>query len=104
MYAIIRDGNRQHKVETGQELQLDYREASAGDKLTLSEVLAVSDGGKLKLGQPLVAGASVTAEVVGTEQGPKLVIQKLRRRKNSRRKTGFRALHTRVRISDISAG
>lgn len=104
MYAIIRDGGRQFKVEPGQELLLDYREAAQGDSLTLGDVLAVEEGGKLKLGQPVLAGATVKADVIGTQQGKKLVIQKLRRRKNSRRKTGFRALYTRVRIGEISAG
>lgn len=104
MYAIIRDGGRQFKVEPGQELLLDYREAAEGDTITLGDVLAVSDGGKLKVGQPALAGATVKADVLGPQQGKKLVIQKLRRRKNSRRKTGFRAIYTRVRIGEITAG
>jgi large subunit ribosomal protein L21 len=55
-----------------------------------------------KLGSPLVSGASVVAEVIGPEQGEKIVIQKFRRRKNERRKTGFRAMRTRVKIAKIS--
>ena len=54
--------------------------------------------------QPALTGATVKADVLGPQQGKKLVIQKLRRRKNSRRKTGFRAIYTRVRIGEISAG
>jgi large subunit ribosomal protein L21 len=103
MYAIISDGGKQLKVEQGQELLVDYRDVPAGEKITFDRVMAVSDGsGDLKLGAPLVSGASVVAEVIGPEKGPKLVIQKLRRRKNFRKKTGFRALATRVRISSIT--
>ena len=106
MYAIISDGGRQFKVEEGQELTIDYRaDAAAGEKLTFDQVLAVSDGaGSVKLGSPALAGASVTAEVIGPAKGPKLVMQKLRRRKNHRRKTGHRSVLTKVRISAIAGG
>jgi large subunit ribosomal protein L21 len=103
MYAIISDGGKQLKVQEGQELLIDYRNVPTGEKITFDRVMAVSDGsGDLKLGAPLVSGASVVAEVLGPEKGPKLVIQKLRRRKNFRKKTGFRAIHTKVRISSIT--
>lgn len=102
MYAIISDGGRQHKVEEGQELRIDYRDIPSGETLTFDRVLAVSDGaGDVKLGTPLVDGASVTAEVIGPEKGPKLVVQKIRRRKNSRRKTGHRSIYTNVKITKI---
>ena len=62
MYAIINDGGRQYKVEEGQELEIDYRDASKGDKLKFERVLAISDDSNgLTLGAPLVAGAAVTA-------------------------------------------
>ena len=102
MYAIISDGNRQYRVEEGQEVVVDYRDVPAGENLTLDRVLAVGGEGDAKLGLPLVDGASVTAEVIGPEKGEKLVIQKLRRRKNMRRKTGCRQIYTRVRIGKIS--
>jgi large subunit ribosomal protein L21 len=104
MYAIIADGGRQYKVEEGQELTIDFRDISAGEKLTFEKVLAVSDGeGDLKLGSPMLDGASVQAEVVGMEKGEKLVVQKIRRRKNSRRKTGHRSMYTKIKIAKISA-
>ena len=103
MYAIISDGNRQYKVEEGQELVVDYRDVPAGEQVTFDRVLAVGGDGDAKLGSPLVSGASVTAEVLGPEKGEKLVIQKLRRRKNMRRKTGCRQIYTRVRIASITA-
>jgi large subunit ribosomal protein L21 len=102
MYAIIRDGGRQFKVETGSEVEVDYRDLPPGTSLTFDEVLAVRDGAGLRFGEPILSGASVQAEVVGVAQGPKLVVQKLRRRKNSRRKTGHRQLYTKVKIGAIA--
>ena len=103
MYAIIKDGGRQYKVSEGQELVIDYRDASSGDALQFDQVLAVSDGGQVKLGEPILGGANVTATVLGVLQGPKLTVQKLRRRKGYRRRTGHRQLYTKVQIDKISA-
>jgi large subunit ribosomal protein L21 len=103
MYAIIAADGRQYKVEEGQEIQVDLREAKEGDKVTFDRVLLVSDGGSVKLGQPTVAGAKVTAEVLGQEMGDKIYIQKIRRRKNFRRRTGHRQMYTRVRIDSIAS-
>ena len=104
MYAIITDGSRQLKVEEGQVLDIDYRNVRAGEKITFDRVLALggNGAGASRIGQPVVAGASVAAEVLGPTQGPKLVVQKFRRRKNSRRRTGHRQLHMQVKISKIS--
>jgi large subunit ribosomal protein L21 len=104
MYAIIADGGQQYKVEEGQDLELDYRDVPTGEQLTLDRVLAVSSEDGLKLGKPTVAGATVTAEVLGPTKGEKLTVQKFRRRKNSRRRTGHRQIYTKVRISKITAG
>lgn len=101
MYAIIADGGRQYKVEAGQELVIDYRDANAGDELTFDKVLVHGEGESLKLGQPTLAGIAVKAEVLGAVLGPKLVVQKARRRKNFRRKNGHRQVQTRVRIKEI---
>lgn len=103
MYAIIIDGGRQYKVEEGQELALDYREdAKPGDSLTLDRVAAIGAGADLKIGTPTVEGASVAAEVIGTGQGVKIEVVKLRRRKNSRRHTGHRKMFTKVKIGKIA--
>jgi large subunit ribosomal protein L21 len=103
MYAIVTDGSRQLKVEEGQVLDVDYRDVAEGETITFDRVLAIGGCDSLKIGQPLVSGASVTAEVLGPTQGPKLFVQKFRRRKNSRRRTGHRQLHTQVRISKVTA-
>jgi large subunit ribosomal protein L21 len=104
MYAIITDGGRQYKVKEGQELDLDYRNLAKGSELKFDRVVALSDGSKLHCGKPHLAGASVTAEVIGLVQGPKLVVQWFRRRKNSRRRNGHRQLYTKVKINKITSG
>jgi large subunit ribosomal protein L21 len=102
MYAIIVDGGRQYKVTEGDEVVVDYRDVASGEAVRFERVLAVG-GDELKIGQPTIQGAAVTGEVVGPVQGPKLVVQKMRRRKNFRRKNGHRQIFTRVRISKIEA-
>ena len=102
MYAIIVDGGRQYKVTEGQELVIDYRDASSGDALQFDRVVAFSNGTQLSCGQPTLGGAVVTAKVLGVLQGPKLTVQKFRRRKTYRRRTGHRQLYTKVQIEKIT--
>jgi len=104
MYAIIVDGGRQFKVTEGEELQIDYRgeEVESGTEIVFDRVLAAGIGADLKIGQPTLAGAQVTATVLEDVKGPKLVIQKFRRRKNSKRKTGHRQIYTKVLIGKIT--
>ena len=103
MYAIITDGGRQYRIEEGQELDVDYRDVAAGTQLQFDKILAIAGDGGLTLGQPLITGAKVLAEVVGLEMGEKIFIQKFRRRKNYRRRTGHRQMFTRVKINKIQA-
>jgi large subunit ribosomal protein L21 len=104
MYAIVVDGGRQYKVEEGQQINLDYRDLPTGESITLDRVLLVSGEAGVKLGQPTVSGATVKAEVLGLRQGDKLYIQKFRRRKNMRRRTGHRQMYTAVKITQIIGG
>jgi large subunit ribosomal protein L21 len=100
-YCIIADSGRQYRVSEGQELEVDFRPVERGSELVLDKVLAVSKDGKLQLGTPLIDGAVVKAEVLGLVQGEKIYIQKFRRRKNYRRRTGHRSVATKIRISEI---
>lgn len=104
MFAIIEDGSRQYRVSPGDTVTVDYRDSvSDGDSLSFERVLLANGGGASVLGKPTIRGAQVSAEVVNAEfKGPKLEIQKLRRRKNSRRHTGHRQRHTVVRITDVT--
>jgi large subunit ribosomal protein L21 len=107
-YAVVADGGRQYRVMEGQELEIDFRHAAdgtplpAGSEVIFDDVLAVSQAGTLVLGRPKVKGAKVTAEVLGLVQGEKIFVQKFKRRKNYRRRTGHRALATKVRIASIT--
>lgn len=104
MYAIIVDKGKQFRVEEGQSVDIDYREAvTTGDELEFDRVLAIAGEQGLAVGHPAVDGAKVTAEVLGIEQGPKIHVQKLRRRKKYRPRTGHRQLYTRVRIRKIES-
>jgi len=103
MYAIIDDGGKQYKVEEGQVLEIEYREeAEPGTDLTFEKVLAKSDEGDIQIGKPELSGVSVTAKVIDQTKGDKIYIQKFRRRKNSKRRTGHRQKYTKVQISKIS--
>jgi large subunit ribosomal protein L21 len=100
MYAVVRTGGKQIRVEPGDVVDIEKVSAGEGEKIELSEVLLVG-GDSLKVGRPLVEGASVTATVEGMTKGPKLRIFKIRRRKRYRLRKGHRQAYTRVRIEKI---
>ena len=100
-YAIVVDGGRQYRVSEGQVLEIDFRHLPAGSEVVFDEVLAVSKAGDITLGKPVVKGAKVKAEVLGSVQGEKIYVQKFARRKNYRRRTGHRSISTKVRIGAI---
>ena len=104
MFAVIEDGSRQHRVQEGDLLSVDFRsDAEVGASLTFEKVLLANGGGASVIGTPVIDGASVEGEVVlDEEKGPKLEVQKIRRRKNSRRHTGHRQKYTRVKITSIT--
>jgi large subunit ribosomal protein L21 len=100
MYAVFEDGSRQYRVTTGDVVKIDYRDAEPGSTLELKRVLLYAGEGDTQVGQPLVEGARVLAEVVGFPS-TKLYIQKFRKRKNYRRLRGHRQHYTAVRIEHI---
>ena len=102
MFAIIEDGGRQYYVKPGDRLQIDLRDGVEKDgSITFDSVLLGNGGGESVMGAP-IDGASVTASVVDpVRKGQKLEIQKIRRRKNSRRHTGHRQKYTIVQIDKI---
>lgn len=103
MYAVFQDGGRQFKASVDRRLRLDWRGETVqkGEKIEFSEVLAISSDAGVRIGQPIIPGAKIVAEVLGTVQGEKLEIGKFRRRKNSKRKTGHRQDYTLVVIKEI---
>lgn len=104
MYAVIKTGGKQYRVEPNDVIEVEKLPAEAGASVQLSEVLAVGGGEATQIGAPLVDGASVAATVVEHKRGDKVIIFKKRRRKNYRRRTGHRQDLTVLRIDGISAG
>ena len=102
MYAIFKHGGKQYKVSQGDYLNLDHFSSEKGASLELSEVLAVCDK-ELKVGTPFVSGAKITLKVIAEGKDRKVVIFKKRRRKDSKRKRGFRREYTRVKVESIKA-
>lgn len=102
MYAIIRDRSKQYKVETDMEFDIDLREEEKESVITLDEVLYVKDGDTVMIGTPLVAGAKVVCEVVGTVKDKKVVVFKFKRKRNYARKKGHRQQYVRVKVKEIS--
>ncbi len=97
MYAIIKDGSHQFRVAQGDKIRIERTGLKAGDTITFGEVLFI-DG---KVGTPTVKGAAVTAIVEADVKGPKIYVQKYKRRKNYRRRYGHRQHLTQVRIDSI---
>lgn len=103
MYAIIKTGGKQYRVVAGDTIKVETLNAEVGSQVTLSEVLAVSDGNELKVGAPFVEGASVTATVVSHGRHDKVRIFKMRRRKHSIKSAGHRQNYTELKIDSIAA-
>jgi large subunit ribosomal protein L21 len=101
MFAVIKTGGKQYKVAAQDEIVVMMLPGEAGTAVTFDEVLSFSEAGTTEVGTPLVAGASVAAEIVAQKRGPKVIAFKKRRRKNSRRKRGHRQDLTLVRITEI---
>jgi large subunit ribosomal protein L21 len=101
MYAIIKNGGKQYKVQEGDYINLDKLDASPKDKIIVEEVLATNNG-ELTVGTPFVKGAKVELEVVSHGKDKKIIIYKKRRRKDSKLKKGFRKEFTRVKVTKIA--
>lgn len=103
VFAIIEDGGRQYRVSEGDRFPIDLREDVAeGAALTFDKVLLANGGGDSVVGAPVISGATVAAKVIEPiQKGPKLEIQKIRRRHNSRRHTGHRQKHTFIEVTGI---
>jgi len=100
MFAVFKTGGKQYRVAAEDVLQVDKIKGEPGEIVEFGEVLVVG-GDSVTLGAPMVAGATVAAEVVGQARGPKVIAFKKRRRKNSRRRRGHRQEFTLLRITEI---
>ena len=103
-YAIIRTGGRQFRVEPGKTIRVPTLLGDEGSEVTFSDVLLGSDGESAQVGAPVLRGARVTGEIVRHGRDRKIVVFKMKRRKNYARKQGHRQGFTEVRITDITLG
>ena len=102
MYAIIDEGGRQHRVTAGDTIRIDREVPEGETNVTFDRILLVGGAGDARIGTPVVAGATVTAEVLGEARGPKIDIFKYKRRKGYRRRQGHRQTYTAVKITAIN--
>ena len=103
MYAVVKTGGKQYRVSAGQKLKVEQIPAEVGAEVTLDQVLMVGEGESVKIGAPLVAGASVKAVVVSHGRHDKVKIFKMRRRKHYQKHQGHRQNYTELRIEAIAA-
>lgn len=103
MFAVIKTGGKQYKVQKDDKLLVEKLEGKEGDKIKLDEVLMIGDGKKATVGEPTVKGALVEAKVVTQTRGPKITVFKKKRRQNYRRKKGHRQDLTMIQITNIKA-
>ncbi len=103
MYAVIKSGGKQYKVEKGDKLKVEKIDAEAGKDINIDDVLMLVDGENVTVGTPLVKGAKVSATVESHGRGPKIKIVKFRRRKHHRKQMGHRQAYTEISITEIAA-
>ena len=102
LHAIIETGGKQYRVAEGDKLYIEKLSANAGETVTFDKVLAVIGDGTQTIGTPVVAGATVTASVVKSGKAKKIIVYKMKPKKNYRRKQGHRQPYTQVEIKSIS--
>ena len=102
MYAVIKTGGKQYRVNAGDEIKVEKLDAHSGAEVVLDEVLLIADGDQVTIGKPLIDGAAVRATVLGQGRGEKIRIFKMRRRKHYRKTQGHRQSFTSLRIDSIS--
>jgi large subunit ribosomal protein L21 len=103
MFAVIKTGGKQYKVAKDDVIEVEKLPQEAGKTIALTDVLMLSDGGKVEVGKPMLAGAKVEAEVVKQARGDKIIVFKKKKRKGFRRTTGHRQHLVEVRIDAIEA-
>ena len=103
MYAIIKTGGKQYRVEEGQILKIEKLSAEEGDSVEFDQILALSDEKGFKAGSPMIEGASVKGKVIEQGKNKKIVVFKYKPKIRYRKKTGHRQPYTKVLIEDINA-
>ena len=103
MYAVVRTGGKQYRLKIGDSVKVEKLPNEVGNIVELSQILMISDGSDVKVGTPLVTGASVKAEIVGHGRNKKIRVFKMKRRKKYRRTQGHRQAFTQLKVTEINA-
>ena len=103
MYAVIKTGGKQYRVQQGDVIFVEKIDSQANDAVTFEEVLLVGDGEQTKVGAPVVEGAKVEGKVLAQVKSKKVVVYKYKAKKNERKKQGHRQPYTKVEITAINA-
>ena len=103
MHAVIRTGSKQYRVAEGDTIKVEKIEGNAGDLVRFHDVLLVSDGDKVQVGNPVVEGATVEGTIRAQDKHKKVISFRFRRRKDSKRIRGHRQMFTEVQIDSIKA-
>jgi large subunit ribosomal protein L21 len=103
MYAIVRTGGKQYQVACGDQLRVEKLDGNVGDSIDLNDVLMVVSGDDVKVGQPVLENAKVTAKIAEQGKSKKVIIFKKKRRKGYRLRNGHRQSYTALKIEEISA-
>jgi large subunit ribosomal protein L21 len=102
MNAVVKTGGKEYRISQGDLIRVEKMEGKVGDQVTMKDILMVSHEGQVQVGNPLLANAVITGEIVQQVRGKKVLIYKMKRRKNYRRTKGHRQTYTYVRVNEIS--
>ncbi len=103
MYAVVKTGGKQYKVAKGDVIKVERLDGDAGDVIQLDEILMIGDGSKVTVGEPMISGAAIAAEILEQGRAKKVIVFKKRRRQNYRRKKGHKQHLSVLRVTDIMA-
>jgi large subunit ribosomal protein L21 len=101
MYAVIKTGGKQYRVQAGEKIKVEQIPAEVGSQVVIDQVLMVSNGDAVTIGTPLVSGATVQATVISQDRADKVRIFKMRRRKHYQKRQGHRQNYTELQIGEI---
>ncbi len=102
MNAVVKTGGKEYRIAKGDLIRVEKMEGKVGDQVTMKDILMISDEDKVQVGNPFLTNAVITGEIVQQVRGKKVLIYKMKRRKNYRRTKGHRQTYTYVRVNEIS--
>ena len=103
MYAVVQTGGKQYRLGVGDNVRVEKLAGELGEVVELPQVLVIGDGEKVSIGDPVIAGASVKAEIVNHGRDKKIRVFKMKRRKKYRRTQGHRQSFTQLRVTEITS-